>query len=181
MSYKKGTVQGRNDISYDAFVFLGKRGIYVYQVVYDYKSNTTTAPTPSAAIELYFTLGTEVLTEKTFGAIIYYNNTTTPIKAYYYDVEQSKMIKNESKYKGYYTYQTQLLEQTSSYSKIAYEVFIDYSMFGLTACPETMGIYVCARQSGNGAISNNNATKVETGKIENYLTYNKNGLVTTTA
>ena len=59
----------------------------------------------------------------------------------------------------------------------AYELFVDYSCLGLTSAPESIKMQMRTIQGNGGPLSNYKSGTADYKNIDNFLTFDKNGLV----
>ena len=165
----------RTEISQDVYVYLGEKGVYVYQLVTD-----TTAITPlKTASELYLAVGNKLTNANSFGIYCYFDSTTeNPFRTYKYNETSGAFGRNfAGAYPDYCG--LKVLETGNGYTKYAYEMFIEYSLLGLDSAPESVKIFAVARINTGGAIANGNVTKdLPITDITKYQEFNNNGLVT---
>ena len=158
-------------VSQECYVYLGEDGIYVYQLVEDGSGSES-----SAHVEWYFTLGDNKVLDDSLSIHLYYKSTPY-IRSYVYS-STSNVARNDKLAAQYCDYAIQLINNDGGVATYAYELFVDYSYFGLTEAPKTIKAQMRA-QSGSGSPLTNStkAGALDYKDIANYYTFDKHGYV----
>lgn len=154
----------RSDLTHESYVKLGEKGIYVYQLVTDSNKD---GKTEKAHTELYFTLGETSVLDNSLSVHLYYE-TTPHIRSYTYSSTAQVKMDNDlaAKYCQYSIKQISAVDGVATY---AYELFVDYSYFGLTETPETIKTQIRAVTGAGGPISNQTTGTLDYKEIYNHL------------
>ena len=159
-------------VSHESYIYVGENGIYVYQIIEDGKGLNETA----SHVELYFTIGNEVVADNSLSVHIYPLSVSDPIRSYTYS-STVNTTRNDNLAKTYCIHSTKVITNESEYGKYVVELFVDYSYFGLTEAPETIKVQARAISGAKNPLTNNTAGGLDYKLIENYYTFDKNGLV----
>ena len=169
-------------LSQETYVYLGEKGIYVYLYSTDNSkswASSTDSGMGNAHCELYFTLGTNAVLDNSFAVHLYYEGTDN-LRTYTYS--STAGVARNNNLMQYCDHSIKLISEENGIATIAYELFVDYSYFGLTKAPESIKVQSnvgAGYKKTSGYPSLVNATTSGDYKlIENYYTFNKNGLVT---
>jgi uncharacterized protein YjdB len=170
-------------LTQESYVSLGEKGIYVYLYVTDNsatKTKDTVTGLGNAHTEYYFTLGEASVLDNSFAVHLYYEGTDN-LRTYTYNSTTNVARNNELK--KYCDYSINLVSNENGVAIIAYELYVDYSYFGLEEAPENIRIQtrVGAGYKWDGANGHaslvNASTSGDYKIIDNYENYGVNGYI----
>ena len=151
-------------VKHDTSIYLGEKGLYVYQVIEDGKGIVS----GTSHAELYFTLGEEQVADKSLSLHIYPKHSEA-LRSYTY-TSTTNTSRNDALGKTYCTYSVNVITDQTNNGKYAIELYLDYSYFGLTKAPKSIKLQVRAISGGGNPMTNNVAGGLEYKDINNYYT-----------
>ena len=154
----------RDVISYESSIYLGEKGIYVYQYVEDGKGIVS----GTSHVEWYFTLGEEAVADNSLSVHLYPKNTDA-IRSYRYS-STTNVVRDNTISKNYCDYEIKVISDSSSLGKYVVELFVDYSYFGLTEAPKSINVQIRAIAGGNNPLTNNTTGGLDYKVIANHFT-----------
>ena len=154
-------------VEHEAYIKLGIKGIYVYQLVTDGKGLTSTSH-----VELYFTLGKTAVLDDSLSVHIYAQGDY--INSYTYS-SSTNVKKDNNIANKYCDYAIKVISSGSNLATYACELFVDYSYFGLTEAPEFVNVQIRTISGGGNPLSNKTAGSLDYKDLANYELFGANG------
>ena len=170
LKVEKGIV--RSDLGHETYVYLGEQGIYVYHVVTD----STELVDAKTHVEFYFQLGDTKVLDNSLSVHLYPGGTDN-LRTYTYN--STTNVSRNNNLKEYCNHSIKLVDTIDGVSTYAYELFVDYSYFGLTETPEYIKMQVRSTSYKGGQLTNEDTSGgLDYKNIANYVKFDQNGLNT---